>query len=366
MFTFELSENYLTAKEQGVFDDFLRARGLDSSIWEVFASLFRSATAYTRPLMLKAYHKESLQGAAVVIRCRKYGRSLFKNKLMARLVDMAGIPFCLWIKFGCGMDMMSNPGFARDPNEAEEMFRSMAAFLQKENILTVINDYSSNASQFLEASVLPALPHGLIDVSGMDSVEQYMAPYKNIKRKLKTFRNKGGEYHRVEKQLEKNMIEPLTNCFRVTAEKSVFYLPYQDLYLKAAQNTSETPIAKVHYFVAFLNGEFLGYQAALETGRYLNALHGAFDRNLKTTYHAYDILFVKMAEYAIENKLECVDFGAVVNQTKQKMVNKKLDLSYFIFSKNRLVQKIFNAFLKHTLIQGDEQLQYREDREINA
>ena len=96
----------------------------------------------------------------------------------------------------------------------------------------------------------------------------------------------------------------------------MFYLPYQDLYLEAAVNTSETNIETVHYFIATLNGDFLGYQAAIQTGSNLNALHGAFNRNLKTTYHAYDILFVKMTKFAIENGLKTIDFGAVINLTK--------------------------------------------------
>ena len=144
-----------------------------------------------------------------------------------------------------------------------------------------------------------------------------------------------------------------------TAKKSVFYLPYQELYLKSALKTSSTNIGSVHYFITTINGEFIGYQAAIETGKYLNALHGAFDRNRKSTFHAYDILFVKMTEYAIEKGLNVIDFGAVLNQTKQKMINKSVDMSYFVLSKYSLVQKFFNKFLKSTKIQSNQQLKFR-------
>jgi hypothetical protein len=78
----------------------------------------------------------------------------------------------------------------------------------------------------------------------------------------------------------------------------------------------------------------------------LNALHGAFDRDRKTTHHAYDILYVKMTEFALEEGLQICDFGAVLNYTKQRMVNKTLDMSYFLLGKNTIVQKIFSQFLK--------------------
>jgi hypothetical protein len=124
-------------------------------------------------------------------------------------------------------------------------------------------------------------------------------------------------------------------------------------------NTSRTKLDNVYYFIATLNGEFLGYQAAVKTGDKLNALHGAFNRNLKTTYHAYDILFIKMTEFAIENNLRTTDYGAVLNLTKQKMINRSIDLSYFILSKYSAFQKIFNFLLKFTKIQSDEQLKFR-------
>ena len=97
----------------------------------------------------------------------------------------------------------------------------------------------------------------------------------------------------------------------------------------------------------------------------MNALHGAFDRTRKTTYHAYDILFVKMTEFAIEKGLDSVDFGAVINHTKSKMVNKTVEMSYFFYSKYSIVQKAFNLLLKLTKIQGSEQMKFR-NKNINT
>ncbi len=109
-----------------------------------------------------------------------------------------------------------------------------------------------------------------------------------------------------------------------------------------------------------MNGEFLGYQAAVKIGNSLNALHGAFDRSQRTTYHAYDILSIKMTEFAIKNGLNSIDFGAVLNFTKQKMINKSIEMSYFVLRRFTLIQWFLTALLKLTRIQSNEQLKFRD------
>lgn len=106
-----------------------------------------------------------------------------------------------------------------------EIFESLFRSGVKNGMLTIITDYTNNASLFQNSSILPALPHALIDCSEMSSLEDYLGNYKNIKRKIKTFRNKGGEYLRVEGKLSEQQLLALRRCFISTAENSVFYLP---------------------------------------------------------------------------------------------------------------------------------------------
>ena len=264
------------------------------------------------------------------------------------------------------MDMMSNPGFVKDPEKTEEVIRAMAAYLKKKNLMTVIYDLTDNAEQFESASIFPALPQALIDCSTYTTIADYTTHYKNLKRKVRKFANKQGVYTRVDHQLsEKHLIE-LKRCFHATIDKSVIYLPYQDLYLSAALTTGRTKIENIYYFIATIDGEFIGYQTALVTGKYLNALHGAFDRTRKTTYHAYDIMFVKMVEFAIENGLEFVDFGGVANFTKEKMANTLRGTSYFIYSKYPLFQKVIDLMFRFTVIQGEGQLKFSKGTGVKA
>jgi len=364
MYTFELTDKFLSQKEKEIFDDYLDYNGLDNSIWQMFNSLFNSGVKNTKPLLLKVFNEDDLYGVCIIIKCKKYGKSLFNNKLLIGLINAVNIPFYLWMKFGCGMDMMSNPGFVKDPEKSEEVFRAMLEYLKENSLLTLINDYTENSGLYGSASVLPALPHALIDCSSMTSIDDYTKAYKNINRKMRVFKNKGGEYIRIDRQLNKDQLNSLEKCFLSTSEKSVFYLPYQELYLNAALNTGSTRIENVYYFIATLKDQFIGYQAALLTGKYLVALHGAFDRSRKTTYHAYDILFVKMTEFALEKGLKIVDFGAVINYTKEKMINRSKDMSYYIYSKYAIIQKTFNVLLKLTKIQGAEQMKFRHNNLI--
>jgi len=359
MYTFELTDKYLTKKEIELFENCLNYYGLDKSIWEVFSCLFNSSVENTKPLLLKAFKENNLSGVAIIIKCKRYGKTLFNNKLLSGIVNILNIPFYLWIKLGCCMDMMSNPGFVKDPEKSDEVFKAMLIYLKENSLLTIINDYSENIGLYESASVLPALPHALIDCSSMTSIQDYTKSHKNIKRKIRVFKNKNGEYKRIDHQLNAEQLNSLKKCFLSTSEKSVFYLPYQKLYLNAALITSSTNLNNVYYFIATIDDEFIGYQAALITGNYMNALHGAFDRQRKTNYHAYDILFVKMTEFALEKGLTTIDFGAVINHTKEKMINASKEMSYFIYSKHDIIQKAFNIFLPLTKIQGAEQMKFR-------
>ena len=364
MYTFELSDKFLSKEEKAIFKNSLDYYHIDDGIWEVFTCLFKSRVKGTIPLLLKVYDDSKLCGACILIKCSKYGRSLFNNKVLSRIIDFTRIPFYLWIKFGCCMDMMSNPGFVMDPDKSNDVLSAMALFLKTNSFLTIIYDYSDKSYLYPNATILPSLPHALIETSKMTSVNEYICSHKSIKRKINIFRNNGGKFELVYNILDEQNIESVRKCFISTSEKSIFYLPYQDLYLNSALITSGTKIENVYYFIMRLNGEFLGYQAAIKTGTCLNALHGAFDRNRKTTYHAYDILFMEMTKFAIENGLKTIDFGSVLNITKQRMVTNTIPMSYFMLSKYSLVQWFFYRLLKLTKIQGDKQMRFNEENTL--
>ena len=113
-----------------------------------FPALFSAGVKGTFPLVLKVYENSKLCGATILIKCSRYGRSLFNNRILSGMIDFTGIPFYLWIKFGCCMDMMSNPGFIEDPEKSNEIYSAIASFLKSNSILTIINDYSDQTNLY--------------------------------------------------------------------------------------------------------------------------------------------------------------------------------------------------------------------------
>ena len=146
-------------------------------------------------------------------------------------------------------------------------------------------------------------------------------------------------------------IKSILGCFRCGSGVIVFSRSsdFNELYLADR---------KLRRRWCWLKGEFVGYQAAVKTGKHFSGLHGAFDRQRATTYHAYSILFVKMVEFAVEHELKMIDFGVVLNETKKRMVNKTNQLSYFLLSKSALFKWILVRMHHFTRMQGQEQVQY--------
>lgn len=240
----------------------------------------------------------------------------------------------------------------------------MVQFLKKKSFLAIIYDYSDKSYLFHDAAVLPALPHALVDTSQMSSVQDYTKGHKSLKYQMNVFSRKGGTYEIIQNVLDEKYIDSVKKCFTLTVEKSVLYLPYQDIYLDTALRASRTGLENAYYFAVKLNGQFIGYQAMFKTGTCLKILNGAFDRELETTHHAYEVLFVKMTEFAIENGIKSIDFGVVINATKQRMANKAVDMSYFLFSKYSVVKWLFNKFMKVSKFQGKEQMIFRQDAKL--
>lgn len=363
MYTFDLSTRFLSPEEAGQFNAYLDSIHVDEHIWEIFAGLFRSATKVTQPYMLRAYENGQLCGAAIIIKCTYYGRSLFDNPGLVKLFNALRIPSYMWLKYGCCMDMLSNPGFTVQPEKTGEIFSAMADFLRQHTPQIVITDYHENATLYPQAAVLPFMPHGLVATAGMKSLQDYVGGHKNIKKRLNSFKNNGGSTDIVRGALDEPTLASMKRCFLATADKSTVYLPYEDLYLKSALAISSMPSDFVYHFIARKDGEFLGYQAAIKTGTRLNALHGAFDRERTTNFYAYDNLIVRMAEFAIQEGLESVDFGSILNLTKQRLMNQSLAMDYYLLSKSSLTQKVLTGFLKLTKSQGKEQMRFVQPAE---
>lgn len=354
-YTFDLSERFLSDEEISVFNSYLISKNLETNIWIIYRNFFESKSKLTKALILRAYKEDQFCGAAIILRCKAYSWSLFDSPILCKLLDFSQIPLYLWIRLGYCMDIASNPGFVKEPEEADLIFRSMGEFLRKRNLLTMIYGHKKSGRIFRDAISLTAPAHTFINAYSFNSIDDYLSKFKNLKRKIKIFQNNKGVYNII-KQLKQEDIYEIEACLEDTAQHSVFHVPYKKLYTDTITNIAQKSYDNICYFVVHANDELIGYQAAIKTGNKLNCLHGAFKRNLKKKYYAYDVLLFKMTEFAIEHNLDLLDFGPLLNKTKARMTNQTEDTSYFIFVKFSFLKSILKWFLGKTKIQRKEQI----------
>ena len=356
---FTLTNQFFEEYEQLAFLPYLVELGLDERIWSIFRILWKCNDCYNRPIILRAYEDESLVGAIILLKCQNYGRSLFRNSMLWRGTDILRIPVYLWLRLGCGMDLISNPGFFISRINEAEIITGMMAYLNKSQLVTLVNDYSANRNLYKESNELGALPHAIITTGNFIDLNDYIAQFKNLKRKIRAFKNKGGSIEVFFDQLPITYLDAMKKCFDSTCKTSRFHLPYQRLYNQLAIACGKTAVEKICYFIALMNGKLVGYQATLVSGNHLITLHGAFDRNLKSTYHAYEALICKMVNFSIKQRLIQIDLGAVINHTKKRMINKSIPMSYFLMSKYSWLRRAFNLLISFSNIQSQSQLQFR-------
>jgi hypothetical protein len=117
----------------------------------------------------------------------------------------------------------------------------------------------------------------------------------------------------------------------------------------------------VVHFICRTNDDFLGYHSFMDFGTHLRCLNGAFNRELRTTHHAYENMIAKVVEYADENKIMKIFFGPVLNETKRRMMHTFLPTTLHLMSNNALVRSGFPVVLKHSRMMNKDVLQFRSE-----
>lgn len=313
---FRLSRDPVTTQEQARFATDLKRLNLSDGVWDVFNTTLQSKTKHSRPLALRAYDNGSLAGLALIYECRKTGECFF-DPPVSTMMDMPGLPMFVWLRYGTTVDHFTNPGFVAEGIDRELFIeRAIARLLQQYLYGTVIEYQTSTA--FDGAVKLPFVDTGVIDLDGMTSIESYLGRGKNLARKLKKFRNKGGEIRVIQGAMPSDLITAALEAFG-TLTIGV-RTPFQDNYLNMARDgLSQESSDKLH-IVALLDGKYAGHQSFLRSGNGLHCQAGAFDRRHKSTYHAYENIIVSSVEYALEHNLQRIDYGPVINETKAKMM----------------------------------------------
>lgn len=341
---FRLGREPATAQEQTRFTADLARLDLGEGIWNVFNATLQTRTKHSRPLALRAYHNGSLIGLALIYECRKTGECFF-DPPVSTMMDMPGIPMFVWLRYGTTVDHFTNPGFVAEGIDRQLFIEQSIARLLRHYLYGTVVEYRASAA-FDGAVKLPFVDSGVIDLDGMASIDSYLARAKNLARKLKKFRNKGGEIRVIHGAMPPELIAAALEAFD-TLTIGV-RTPFQDNYLNMAKaGLSQESTDKVH-IVALLNGRYAGHQSFLHSGDGLHCQAGVFDRRHKSTYHAYENIIVSSVEYALEHNLQRIDWGPVINETKAKMMTGFIPCENRTYARYRPVAAALPLILKRS------------------
>ena len=260
------------------------------------------------------------------------------------MIDIVKTPVHIWIRQGICADIISNHGFVANGYDQETIIPGLLNYLKKVSPCLFVTDLSKNASLHKGAKSFPYTKEGAISLEGMRSIDDYIVNHNNLKRKLRKFEKDGGTIEVHKGDFDKETLELVQKCFLSTIEKSVIRTPFQDHFPTMVLQTCCLKSDRMIHFIARLNGQFLGYHTFIQTGKSLRMIHGAFDRTLKTTQHSYENIITAAADYAIKQKLEIVHFGPIMNETKNRLMNRSFQANIYLYCRNP-VYRVFIPFL---------------------
>jgi hypothetical protein len=345
--TFTISGDPITPDEQAVFDADLDELNVDHGIWDVFNTVLETGTDYSKPYVLRGYDGSRLAGLAIVYECRKTGETLF-DPPMSTLMNLPGMPSFVWIRYGITVDQCANPGFVAEGIDRRAFVEQSVQFLLSKYLMGNVVDYDAPSANLEGAVVVPFADFGVVEVDGLDSTDEFLRRGKNLRRKLKKFRNKGGAVRVIEGPMPDELRSPAIEAFDTL--DIPFYSPFQDNYTNMAEAVTSMDATHMVHIVATLEGQYAGHQSFCQSGNGLHCQSGAFDRRHHTTYHAYENIIVESVQYLFDNDLSRIDYGPVLNETKKKLMTGFIPVVNRVCTRYRTMAKAMPLIMNRSKI----------------
>jgi hypothetical protein len=354
MYRFKLSSDPLTATEKTLFHDHLLAMGLDNYIWEIYEKFLQSGSKYSKPLIIRISKGDILIACLYLIECRDYGSSLSKLQALKYLVRLFSIPVYIWMKAGIAAEICANPMFLNNKAASNNEVGEILNQLRKKFLLLFIHDLAANASLHPTSAAITYPDESIIDITGYNTIEDYLAVHSNLKKKLNKYQKMGGRVEIAKGKLDEALAKKIKECVISSGEKSVFKLPYQKDYPDMCKASASIDNPDFIHFLCRSDNEFYGYHSFIEFKKQIRCLNGAFNRNLSTTYHAYENMIYAVVGYAIEKKIQTVFFGPTLNETKKRMMNRFIPTQLHISSSIPFLLKLLMPFLRRSRLNARE------------
>jgi hypothetical protein len=354
--TFDIGQSPIGVDEQAVFAADLEHLGLDEGVWDILNGSLHVYSAASRPMVVRAYDGSSLIGLAVFIECKKAGLSFFDPPL-STLMDLPGMPMFVWIRYGTAVDQCANPGFVAEGVDRSNFVAATIRALQRTYLSGSLTEYS-DAPALPDAVRSPFIDFGVVDVTDMASLDDYLQRGKNLRRKVKKFHNKGGEVEVIEGSIPPDTRRDAISAFRTMS--FIIRTPFQDIYPSMAERAMSLESSSTVHFVARIDGNVVGYQSFCRSGNALHCLSGAFDRNRKSTYHAYENIIIESIRYSLDRRLDRIDYGPILNETKAKMMTAFQPCEIRTYARYRPFARIMPVIIRNSKIAPERVNRYVE------
>jgi len=179
-------------------------------------------------------------------------------------------------------------------------------------------------------SALDEVPHVVVDKvmeTGSISTREPGAEqalfqeHRHLSRQVHRFRNKGGTVHFHEGPVGEGLADEFVACCLASYRKNIHpRTPINvDVYLDHVRNFFMT-FPSALYIYAKLNDRIVGVQVFIRHEQHLELTEsGCFPQ----TYHAYENLIVASVRYAVEQGLDRVNYGLVLNRPKDRLMDRE-------------------------------------------
>ena len=178
-------------------------------------------------------------------------------------------------------------------------------------------------------SALDEVPHvvadkvmeaGSISTKDPGTEQALFEEHRHLSRQVHRFRNKGGTVHFHEGPVREELADDFVACCLDSYRKNMHPGASIDVdaYGDHVRNFIMTFPSALHIY-AKLNNRVVGVQIFIRHERHLELTEGGF---LSQTYHAYENIIVASVRYAVEHGLDRVNYGLILNQPKDRLMDK--------------------------------------------
>lgn len=347
---FTIGSTPLTSEEVRLFQADLKQLGLDAGAISLLNQMPEISSTYSKPKIIRSYIDGELCGVAWIIECRRSFQPILPG-WFGKFMDMPGIPIFFWGRCDIGIDSINNPGFVTRGVSRSEFFEQCLNFLTRRYLNGLVVSKSHDL-QLPWALSFPFVDSGYIDIRE-DTPETYLLRHQHLRRKRNKFHNKGGEIEIYEGGIPADIAPALSQCLADAETNARTKLAFQEIYNPLAMhNLRHADLATVHV-VARLNGEIIGYQSFLHSGKALHCLSGGFNRSGRTTYHAYENIILESIRYARDKSIERINYGPIFNPTKAAMMEYFETVHIHFYTRHAWMRMGIPAIIRRSALSAD-------------